>query len=195
MHSLNHHILLPTLDSTRGCSLSAKCLEREELKKKRMQGDADCEREKVDLGDRDPLTLEDSRLHTENFLLSSYCRCPLWRSISFLPLPWQPLCPAVWLKVTLSLLEPVLRVYKWLVLISWSHPADEANINAWGSPIPGTCFCESSVKPIHKVTDKALTDQLEGDIWRSSLSGKLHHSCWGTSEASSGVIKSAHLGN
>ena len=93
-----------------------------------------------------------------------------WKSVPFHHLPWQLLCLAVWLKITLSFLEPILRMCKWLVLISWSHPIDEANINAWGSPIPGTCFCESSAKPIYKVTAVALTDGVEGGIWRSSLS-------------------------
>lgn len=39
---------------------------------------------------------------------------------------------------------PHLWACRWLVLISWSHSVDEANINAWRSPIPGARFYESS---------------------------------------------------
>ena len=124
-------------------------------------------------------------MQTKAFLLSEahLADALAWSRLPFHPYPGS-LSPAVWLKVILFFLEPPLRIRRWLVLISWSHPVDEANINAWGSPIAGAHFCESSAEPIHKVMAKALTDGLEEDIWRSSLSRKLLHSnYWDTSGA------------
>ena len=81
----------------------------------------------------DPPALEEGRLHADRDispLWSSHCRCPYLKKASLSSIPWQPLSPAVCLKVILFFLEPPLRVCRWLVLISWSHPVDEANINA-----------------------------------------------------------------
>lgn len=129
-----------------------------------------------------------------SILSSSHCKCPYLKSpVSSHLVPWQPLPHAVWLKVILFFLEPLLRVCRRLVLISWSHLVDEANINAWRSPIPGTHFCQSSTEPIHKAMMKVLTDGLEGGIWRSCLSERkhIHHIHWDPSGTCSEVTTSA----
>lgn len=44
-------------------------------------------------------------------------------------------------------ISPLPGVCRWLVLISWSHLVDEANINAWRSPIPGAHFYGAQRSP------------------------------------------------
>lgn len=65
-----------------------------------------------------------------------------------------PLCHAAsasccWAQGTSFLLRipPPPGVCRWLVLISWSHLVDEANINAWRSPIPGAHFYGAQWSP------------------------------------------------
>lgn len=61
----------------------------------------------------------------------------------------QPLLPAHGTSF-LFRISPLPGVCRWLVLISWSHLVDEANINAWRSPIPGTHFYGAQRSPSAK---------------------------------------------
>lgn len=152
--------------------------ERQEFREGRehgVAGEVECGREKVGVGSSSweggTSCIRGGKASCRQKYFSSLKLTLQVKKTFLLSIPWQPLSPAIWLKVTHFFLDSRFRMCRWLVLISWSHPVDEANINAWGSPIPGAHFCESSVEPIHKVTVKALTDRLEGGIWRSSPSG------------------------